>query len=266
MLDRDELRASFEQNFARVLAFAQNAAPREACGLLVRLRDGSTAYLDCRNIAPEGAARDSFKIHPEDWASAEDLSEELLAIVHSHPDADCHPSHADRWMCHESGLPWFIVALPSQAVSLTMPDQPLPLLEREFHHGIVDCYTLVRDYYREQLQIELPNGERADDWWQPGPNGEPGQDLYRKNLEAAGFVDLGRPAGRPDGGVQVQLHDVLLMKIRSDQENHAGVFIGPVYGVDCMLHHPMGGMSRREPWGGVWLNRCTAVARHRSLL
>lgn len=260
-----ELQEAFARLHHQVLEHAQRDHPREACGLLARNKRGAIVYHPCRNMAPESAARDSFRIHPEDWAEAEDLSAQILAVVHSHPDSDAHPSHADRWMCHESGLPWFVIAVPGGAWTLTLPE-PLPLLGREFHHGIVDCYTLVRDYYRQMLALELPNFERKDDWWQPGPNGEPGADLYRKHFAVAGFVDLGRPAGRPDGDAQVRLHDVLLMRVQSQQENHAGVFVGPVHGVDCFMHHLMGGMSRREPWGGVYMNRCTAVLRHRSLL
>lgn len=258
------LNEAFARLHHRVLEHAQREHPREACGLLAAHRlDGAIDYLPCTNTAPEGAARDSFRIRPEDWASVED-HHEVLAVVHSHPDWDAHPSDADRWMCHESGLPWFVIAVPGGAWTMTTP-APLPLLGRQFHHGIVDCFAAARDYYAG-IGIELPNVPRWDDWWEPGPNGEPGADLYRKHLEAAGFVDLGLPAGRAGGDVQPRLHDGLLFKWRSVQENHAGVFVGPVHGVDCFFHHPMGGISRRDPWGGVYLNRCTAVLRHRSLM
>lgn len=249
----------------KVLEDAQFQYPREACGLLMRGKDGAYAYYGCGNDAPPGRGRDSFVINPKDWAFAEDTLGEIVAVVHSHPDSDAHASHADRWMCHASGLPWFVIAVPGGAWTMTLPE-PLPLLGREFHHGMVDCYGLTRDYYRQLLSIELPDFERKDDWWEPGPNGEPGADLYRKNFAEAGFVDLGRPAGRPDGDAQVRLHDVLLFTWRSTQENHSGVFVGPVHGVDCFIHHPMGGTSCRAPWGGIYLSRCTAVLRHRSLL
>lgn len=261
----DLLQEAFARLHHQVLEHARHEYPREACGLLARHPvDGAIDYLPCTNTAPASAARDSFRIRPEDWAAVED-HHAVLAVVHSHPDWDAHPSDADRWMCHESGLPWFVIAVPGGAWTMTSPE-PLPLLGRSFHHGIVDCYGLTRDYYRQELGIVLPNRERRDDWWEPGPNGEPGDDLYRKGFADAGFVELGLPAGRADGHVQPRLHDVLLMRIRAEQDNHTGVFIGPVHGVDCFIHHPMGGLSVREPWGGIWLRRCTGVFRHRSQL
>ncbi len=264
--DLNGVGTGFVAEYQAVLAHAMHDAPREACGLLVRTKYSAVRYVPCANAMPEGSAHDSFKIDPRDWAAAEDANEAVIGIVHSHPNGDAHASDADRWMCYESGLPWFIVATPSGSWSVTWPDAPLPLLGRSFHHGVVDCYTLVRDYYRQELAIVLPNFERHDHWWVRGANGEPGDDLYRKHFAEAGFVDLGLPASRPGGDVQVRLHDVLLMKIRSEQENHAGVFIGAVHGVDCMLHHMYKGLSCREPWGGAYLNRCSAVLRHRNLL
>jgi cell wall-associated NlpC family hydrolase len=46
---------------------------------------------------------------------------------------------------------------------------------------VLDCYTLVRDWYRREAGIELPDFERADDWWNQG------QDLYMQQFAQAGF-------------------------------------------------------------------------------
>ncbi|MCW5657455.1 MAG: C40 family peptidase [Burkholderiaceae bacterium] len=242
-----------------VLEHALKCYPREACGVLVRDGRGALAYHRCRSTVPEGEAGDAFRIHPQDWAAAEDAGR-VVAVVHSHPDDDAHPSDADRAQCHASGLPWFILQVPGTAWSTLWPQAPLALLGRQFHHGVVDCYSLIRDYYRERCSITLPDFEREDGWW------ERGEDLYRKGFAQAGFVEVGRPAGRADGAAEVRLHDVLLMQVAARVENHAAVFVGPVHGVDSIIHHLYGRLSCHDPWGGYWLQRCTAVLRHQKML
>jgi proteasome lid subunit RPN8/RPN11 len=88
------------------LEHALAEAPSEACGLLVR-KGRRHVYWPCRNISPEPI--DTFIIEPEDWADAEDGSDEILAIVHSHPEGTVEPSPADQEECSRSELPWHIV-------------------------------------------------------------------------------------------------------------------------------------------------------------
>ena len=226
---------------------------REACGLIVR-GGAEDVYVPCRNIADDDRQRDSFKIDPRDWAAAEDAGE-IVAVVHSHPDASAHPSDADRLMCSRTGVPWLIISMPSGVILQCEPSPSgmLPLVGREFHHGIVDCYTLVRDYYLQRLGIELPDFERTDEWWSAGQN------LYRENFESAGFVEVGSAAD-----TQPAEHDVLLMMIKSDVENHAAIFEDPARGL--ILHHLWGRPSGHDVWGGYWKRHTTAVLRHKSLI
>lgn len=246
----------FLQVYDQVLAHAQADYPREACGLLVRVKR-RVRYWPCRNIAPAPAAKDRFQIDPHDWAAAEDAGA-ILAVVHSHPDADAHPSDADRWMCHRGGIAWFVIAVPGGAWKGLQPE-PLPLEGRQFEHGVVDCYTLIRDYYAQRLGLELPDFERADEWWKPH-DGQPCGNLYREHFAEAGFVDLGVVAPRA--------HDVLLMQVAADVANHAAVFVpdaGSGLG-DRLLHHLYGRLSGHDVWGGYWSRHTTAVLRHGSLL
>ena len=81
-----------------------------------------------------------------------------------------------------------------------------PLLGRQFFHGVLDCYTLVRDWYSREAGIELPDFERADDWWNQG------QDLYMEQFAQAGFSRI------PDAA-QILPGDVILMAVRSPVAN-----------------------------------------------
>lgn len=79
--------------------------PREACGLLVKA-SGEISYFPCRNISESDS---SFSLAPEDYAAAEDLGE-VVAVVHSHPEASSEPSQSDYEACFATGLPWIIIA------------------------------------------------------------------------------------------------------------------------------------------------------------
>ena len=61
--------------------------------------------------------------------------------------------------------------------------------------GVSDCYSLIRDWYRTERGIALPEFPRDWEWW------EYGGDLYAMGFAEAGFVKLpendGVMCGRP---------------------------------------------------------------------
>lgn len=243
-----------------VTRHAVAAYPQECCGLLVRI-GGRLKYLACRNLASSG---DQFKLCPEDYAAAEDAGE-VVAVVHSHPDAPATASEADRVGCEASGLPWHILevrrddagqVLAGELVTITPSGYRAPLVGRPFFHGVLDCLTLVQDFYAREFGIELPQYEREDEWWNKG------QDLYMQHYEGAGFY----PVSTPRHG------DLILMQYKAPVANHGGIFLAdgllksepglyPVAG--ALLHHLYGRDSRRDVYGGQWLEATRLILRHK---
>lgn len=220
-----------------IISHAESAIPREACGVLV-----NDTYIACRNEATE---QDQFVIHPEDYASAEDTGA-IQAIVHSHPYVSPEPSQADLVGCEASKLPWVIVNVPVGHHKIIYPSgYRAPLIGRHWAYGVLDCYALVRDYYKETLEIELPDYERNGHWW------ERGEERFVESFDAAGFVRVDKP----------QLHDVLLMKIESGVSNHAGIYSGD----RRLMHHLLDNLSCETVYGGYWEKHTTYVLRHKSL-
>lgn len=236
---------------------ARTEYPKECCGLIVRTALGEY-YHRCRNITQGDDAKDRFTIDPTDWMVAEDAGE-IVAVVHSHPDASAQPTDADRVMCERTGLPWVVLSYPGGVMMQCQPTgKRLPLVGRQFFHGIADCYELMRDYYAERLGLDLPNVERKDEWW-VSKDGAPALNLYRDMFADAGFIELG-----PPDTVQPQPHDGCLMQIRSDRENHAAVFDSERPGL--ILHHLYGRLSGHDVWGGYWMRHTTTILRHQSLM
>lgn len=224
--------------------------PAEACGLIAIIK-GKERYLPCRNIAEAGNA--GFIMHPQDLIKAEELGE-VVGIVHSHPKANNKMSEADKVQCSKDVLPWYIISVIEQDGELVASDiaryEPdgyqAPLVGRVFVHGVLDCFTLLQDYYQRELNITLPDFERADDWWNKGQN------LYMEHFRDAGF--------EPIKG-DIQMHDIIIMQVRSPVPNHAGVYIGDMQ----VLHHMYGRLSTRDIYGGYFQEITRMIVRHREL-
>ena len=237
---------------ATIIDHANRDYPREACGVIV-----GKEYIPCKNIAADDA---QFEICPYDLVGA-GKEGKILAYVHSHPDGSCEPSMPDRVQMNLHGLPWVITN--GHDVELHKPDgYQAPLLGREYHHGLMDCYSLVKDYYQRELGITLNDYERQDCWWENKDN----KPLYVDNFKKEGFVEVDT----------IQKHDLILARLgRTEHINHALVFIGDgtlksertedVIGNDLVLHHPYGRESLREIYGEAWQRRAAIIIRHKSM-
>lgn len=146
MYDIDELSRGIINNY-----------PEESCGFI--LKDDTIVF--CYNLAdnPEKA----FKINPADYIK---YSGEIKYIFHSHcvdprkgKTLDPRtPSVKDMKGQKVSGIPWLIFATEGWVVSepIELPRTPSnDYLNRPFIWFINDCYTLVQDYYKFELGIEL---------------------------------------------------------------------------------------------------------------
>lgn len=227
-----------------IKAHAAAEYPKECCGV-VQLFKGRLKYVPCRNIAIDPYS--NFAIHPEDYSNAED-SGKITHIVHSHPNQSPEPSQADLVSCEQTGLPWIIVNWPTgQIYHHTPTGYKATLLGRVYSHGVLDCYTLVRDYYAQEVGLVLPDFARDDDWW------DKGGDLYEDNFRGCGFDVVEEN--------QARLHDILLMQVASNVINHAGIYLEG----NLMMHHARDRLSSRDIWGGYWKKITVKVIRHRSL-
>jgi len=217
---------------------ARDAYPREACGLVVVAR-GREIYHPCRNVA---AGVQHFEIDPADYAEAED-SGTIVGVFHSHPDGTEAASEPDRVGCESSGVPWHILAWPENRWGTIVPSgYAAPLIGREFHHGTLDCYGLIRDWYRIERGVVLSDFQRLNDWWHQGG------DLYRAHFAEAGF----------EAGADLHPGAVLLMQVASPVPNHAAIYLGD----DIILHHLHGRLSSRDVYGGFWRKVTTHVLRY----
>jgi proteasome lid subunit RPN8/RPN11 len=224
-----------------ILQHAKECFPKECCGLIVAKR-GKPVYWRCRNLAQK---QSQFIMDPADFAAAEDAGD-VIAVVHSHCNESANPSDADKVACEASGLPWHIVSIPTEQWGYIEPTGfKAPLVGRVFSHGVLDCYSLVVDWYNQELGIELMDFDRDESWWTKGRN------MYMENFEKAGFVQLSddEPLQRGDG---------ILMQIDADVANHAAIYLGD----DIILQHLMNRLSGTTVYGGFWRKHTRCVVRY----
>ncbi len=240
-----------QSTIAAINAHAEASHPREACGLIVVVK-GRERYIPCTNVAQ---GTEHFILPAEEFAAAEDLGE-VLAIVHSHPDAPAQPTQCDLVACEASGLPWHIVrvdavegkAQAGELYTFAPTGYKAPLVGRQFFHGVLDCYQLIVDWYVEERGITLKQFARKDGWWDDGHS-----DLYTEGFPQAGFVRIA-------DGDEPQRGDVILMQIRARNgvPNHAAIYLGD----GLMLHHLHGRLSSRDVYGGFFLESTRATLRY----
>jgi hypothetical protein len=181
----------------------------------------------------------------------------IEAVIHSHPVRhndpiwDRWPTLMDQEQQIKGAVPWGIcVVINGHAQDpYFWGDNSLPVAEylgRPFIHGVYDCYSLVRDYYRREFGILLNAYPREWEWWEKTPE----LDLYRRNMMAEGFFEISFKELRPG--------DCVLGTVLSNQIiNHSGVYLGN----SLLLHHLVGRVSRTDPIGR-WQKLIRYYMRH----
>lgn len=119
---------------------------------------------------------------------------------------------------------------------------------RRFKLGESDCYSLLRDFYRNEYQIELPDYARPENYWEHGFN------LFSELYSKHGFEQIS------DSPLEWQVGDVFLVCLNSEHPSHAAIYAGD----SKILHHPPHRFSNLELYKGIWRNCTVARIRHKS--
>jgi len=229
----------------QAISHAKDEYPRESCGVVIVFK-GREKYYPCRNISLE--PENSFELHPEDYSQACDLGE-ITKIVHSHPKNFALPSEWDMNSIEKGNVPWIIVQPQTESFTETYPSKYIPsLIGREYVWGISDCYSIVRDYYKKELSISLPNYERRGEKLSPSEN--PFIISYKK----LGFVKVEEP----------KKHDIILMFLNGSNPQHVAIYLGE----GIMLHQVEGRLSSKDVYGnaGYWWKNTQGFYRHIDLV
>lgn len=226
------------------------AYPNEACGYVVRKGRKSIAVA-CVNSSETPSSH--FLISMQERLRVEQIGE-IVGVWHTHVDESPAPSEADKVGCETSDLPWFILSVFggeemgfSELVTVEPCGFELPYLERPYAFGVLDCWSLVRDYYKREFGIALGDYPRIERFWAKG------HDLFGLNWKQEGLVQL----------IDQEPQHGDLFFIQTDAGgviNHVAIYLGD----DMILHHCHGRLSRRDIYGGYWQKHTVLHLRHKS--
>jgi proteasome lid subunit RPN8/RPN11 len=225
----EDIRQHFEQEY-----------PREGCGLLGVVK-GKLRWFPCRNLAEN---ENDFIMSSDDYMKV-NRTADIIAVVHSHPDASCEPSIPDIENCNALGLTYYIFSYPEMELYTLEPTKNFkPLIGREYKFGFSDCFEAARDYYREELGINVKHREMfEDDWWEKGLNY-----FSEQYITTYGFIKVEEP----------QKGDLLIFAVENNVGNHCGVYLGN----NVFFHHAVNRLSCRENMSRLWIQSLIGVYRY----
>jgi hypothetical protein len=145
--------------------------------------------------------------------------------------------------------PIVIYAKGSTAYDFSIPTSfqaAAPYTGRPFIHQKWDCFTLLKDFYKREFNIDMPPVEYYDEWWNKG------DDFYMKTSGAAGFYPV----------VNLQKYDVIAMRLNSHVFNHSAIYLGD----NKILHHVGGKFSCIEEIRPAYMRMIFGYFRHKDLV
>ena len=109
--------------------------------------------------------KNKFQIAPQDYVLASTQADKA-AVYHSHPDTEAIFSEFDKFNSISHNILYVLYSLKDN--SFTQFDPSLSdfnqYIGRSFKINKTDCFALVRDFYKEELNINLHNYNRDENW------------------------------------------------------------------------------------------------------
>jgi|TARA_B100000073_G_scaffold337932_1_gene334483 proteasome lid subunit RPN8/RPN11 len=223
---------------AKIRERAEAAHPVEACGFVLNNGD----IVECTNVS---SGKNSFKISAEETALYLD---DAAASWHSHIDFGS-VSFADINASKALALPYAVFNCAGTEHFYFDPSQSVGLLERPWLYGGYDCYSAVRDWYSQEMGVDMGDYERLyeGEWAQRGFT------HFEDNFAAEGFV-------RIPPSVPLERGDVFLMKIKNDDAcNHVAVLEDPE--ANQIYQHLVGRKSEVMSYSGYFRDNTAMVVR-----
>lgn len=220
---------------------AKNEAPEECCGFIL---NDSTA---CKANNSSQNKSQRFSISAEDYLQAARLGK-ITAIYHSHPSTEATFSEYDKFNSINHNLIYVLYSLKDNSFSQFDPSLSSfnEYVGRNFDIGKTDCFGLMRDFYKAELNINLNNYKRDQDWKTYL------SELFDKRFKTEGFEEVS----------QLQKYDCILFKSKKNgPSSHIAVYLGD----GLMLHQPQKSFSRIEEYSERHKKLTNKIIRHNEL-
>lgn len=163
----------------QLIKYALQSPDEESVGLIC-----GDNFVPCKNI--HGNKKHYFSIDPIDYIKATKIGK-ITAIFHSHVNDSPGFSVFDYQQSILNNLEYWLYDLKSKTFKILKPQIFTKYINQPFKEGISDCFSLIRDFYKNELNIEIPN------WF---CNRKKGFVKIQKNLlETQEYKELGKSIG-----------------------------------------------------------------------
>jgi proteasome lid subunit RPN8/RPN11 len=218
---------------------------QEICGLLIETNTG-VAVFHSRNSALNKTKY--FCINPIDYIKASEIGK-IVGCYHTHINENIEFSNFDKQNAEKHKLTYILYSVTGDKFLEYNPqNKKSPYLDRIFEFGKNDCFSLVKDFYLKELNINLGEYFRNNVWFQNNPN------LIIQNFEKEGFSLI-------KDKENLQKYDLLCLGKNEKELFHFMVLLED----EIILHHPRNKLSIMEKLTQSRKNHIKAVFRHKIL-
>ena len=221
------------ENREKIKDLAAKNPNEEICGLIV-----SSSVFSCKNLSV--VPSQNFVLSPLDYLRATKTGR-IEAIFHSHISINTEASIVDKDSAAKHNLPIVTYNLKLDTFDVFSQNLGISHVGKQFKLGKSDCFTLFRNYYKEELGIGLPEVSPSD------------YSNDSKLFDSPDFFGFHK--------VEVkQQHDVLLTK--NGRRNHILVYLG----YNKVLHQPINAESLIQDYSEDLAANLIGIYRHDSFI
>jgi proteasome lid subunit RPN8/RPN11 len=232
-------------NVLTIKEHALSKPNEEVCGFIIA---NNNSFLIYKGTNINNNKSKFFTISPKDYLCANHLGS-IIGVYHSHTiNGSTDFSDLDKQNAKKHKLLYILYTIKNNKLLIydyNADNKFDTYLNKEFVFGKQDCYSLIQEYYRKELNIQLPDIDRNIYWYQT--NKYKIKDEYT-NFFSTIFVEK----------QDLKQNDILIFKYDKDIEpHHLGIYIGN----NSFLHHPRNKYSTIELYSNIYIKRTEKILR-----
>ena len=226
----------------------------EVCGLVVS-KDNHLMYIGARNISEN--KRNNFAVDPNSYMYATSVGK-IIGCFHSHIK-NISFSWSDINNSFKLNLPYYLYNLKQDKISYFSPTECKEYkkyLYLKFNYGKDDCFSLIRNFYKNELNIEIsdPEQDRATKYMPPENCLIWNRQKYKQWGDENDLRDID-----VDNISQLKKYDILVFNgFNKGEPSHGMLYIGN----ELVLHHPFNDISKIESIRKAHFKFLKFVIRH----
>ncbi len=133
----------------------------ECCGCVYKV-SGKKYVHKCKNFSTNPQSH--FIMSPFDYLKCS-ISGKIEYIFHSHNSEKCEFSEFDKVQLYNHKIRGILYNTKMDTLKIFYPESfNNPYIGKAFEFNKSDCYTLVREYYKDKFNIHLPDFNRSSKW------------------------------------------------------------------------------------------------------